>query len=257
MSVPHLASIRRRIALSLLWVSVTTGAMTVGLVRYVVGHEMDELMNQELRQAAEIIHNVLALSPASNAPMMTSTGTSEYEEHLVWQLIDSAGGTVLGRSHKAPTTAMLTTVTAEPTRTPDGQWRVISLGFKHDPQRILVVAQSEVERGEAQNDAVFYTFTGSFLMILLSMALMNWRMRQELRPLNKLSSDVQAYDPLVPATVPPSAYREELQPIEAAIGELGQRLAQRVISERAFTSHAAHALRTPVAGLDVQLAMAI
>ena len=252
-----LPSIRRRLAFSLLWVSLITGLMTIGLVRYIVSHEMEELMNQELREAAEIIHNVLALSPVNTAATVTRTGNSEYEEHLVWQLINSSSGAVLARSNKAPLTALLTEVTADPLPTPDGRWRVISLGFKHDPHRILVVAQSETERGEAQNDAVFYTFIGSLLMILLSMVLMNWRMRQELRPLNTLSRDVQAYDPLVPATAPPSAQREELKPIETAIQDLGQRLAQRVISERAFTSHAAHALRTPVAGLDVQLAMAL
>jgi signal transduction histidine kinase len=231
--------------------------MTVGLVHYVVSHEMEELMNQELREAAEIIHNVLALSPVNTAADVTPTSHSDYEEHLVWQLIDRASGSVLAHSHKAPLTAMQKVVTAGPIPTPDGRWRVISLVFKRDPDHILVVAQSETERGEAQNDAVFYTFIGSLLMILLSMALMNWRMRQELRPLSTLSRDVQAYDPLIPATAPPSAKREELKPIETAIQELGQRLAQRVISERAFTSHAAHALRTPVAGLDVQLAMAL
>ncbi len=42
-----------------------------------------------------------------------------------------------------------------------------------------------------------------------------------------------------------------------AIDALGQRLARRLGSERAFSAHAAHALRTPLAGIDVQLAVAL
>ena len=42
-----------------------------------------------------------------------------------------------------------------------------------------------------------------------------------------------------------------------AIEELGQRLARRVANERAFSAHAAHALRTPLAGMDAQLAVAL
>ncbi|HLO93747.1 MAG TPA: sensor histidine kinase, partial [Burkholderiaceae bacterium] len=41
-----------------------------------------------------------------------------------------------------------------------------------------------------------------------------------------------------------------------AVTELGQRLARRIESEQAFAAHAAHALRTPLAGMDAQLALA-
>jgi signal transduction histidine kinase len=45
--------------------------------------------------------------------------------------------------------------------------------------------------------------------------------------------------------------------VHAAIDQLGERLARRVAHERAFASHAAHALRTPLAGMDAQLAVAL
>ena len=41
-----------------------------------------------------------------------------------------------------------------------------------------------------------------------------------------------------------------------AVDALVARLAQRITLERAFSAHAAHALRTPLAGIEVQLAVA-
>ena len=58
-------------------------------------------------------------------------------------------------------------------------------------------------------------------------------------------------------TALPPAERVELQPIRDAIDELGRRLAQRIRQERAVVAHAAHALRTPLAGMDARLAVAL
>jgi signal transduction histidine kinase len=48
-----------------------------------------------------------------------------------------------------------------------------------------------------------------------------------------------------------------LETVHRSIDQLGQRLAQRLAHERAFTAQAAHALRTPLAGIDAQLAMCL
>jgi signal transduction histidine kinase len=44
--------------------------------------------------------------------------------------------------------------------------------------------------------------------------------------------------------------------VHRALEDLAGRLAQRLASEQAFAAHAAHALRTPLAGIDAQLAVA-
>jgi signal transduction histidine kinase len=71
-----------------------------------------------------------------------------------------------------------------------------------------------------------------------------------------LSDAVERYQPLAPTAPLPPANRTELEPLRDAIEQLGQRLSQAVLSERAFSAHAAHALRTPLAGLSAQLATA-
>lgn len=250
-------SIRGRLVQSLLFISIAFGLLTSVVVWYVIAHEMGELMDQELREAAEIFHSVMAIQPDLATSGQSATKHFSYEEHLVWQVVDAPSGRVKSRSHKAPELALQTAPTEAIAWTQDGQWRAFTSVFSQRPGQFLVVAQSRTERDEVHGEVVWYTLMAALSMGLLSALLMNWRIRQELRPLAALGQCVQHYDPLRPDTAPKAAPRQELHPIEQAIGDLGHRLAQRIISERAFTSHAAHALRTPVAGIDVQLALAI
>src|SRR6185295_5326482 len=83
------------------------------------------------------------------------------------------------------------------------------------------------------------------------------RVARELEPLQRLSQRLEGHEPLDGLATLGPAERRELAPVHAAIDALGARLARRVAHERAFTAHAAHALRTPLAGIDAQLAVAL
>jgi two-component system OmpR family sensor kinase len=256
----HPPSILGRLTQSLLWTAIAFGLLTTLVVWLVMAHEMGELMDQELRETAEIFHGMLAAQPAESAggPLNATAGPHfGYEEHLVWQVIDAVTFEVRQRSHKAPAQPLLAKADAKALWTADGQWRAFALPLSPQTTRYLVVAQSRNERDEARSEVVLYTLGAALSLGLLSALWMSWRIRQELSPLGALSQHVQRYDPLRPETTPRAEPRAELVPIEASVAELGQRLARRVVSERAFTAHAAHALRTPVAGIDVQLALAI
>lgn len=257
MTRPSLPSIRRRLAISLLWITLLASGLTGLLIWDVIGHEIDEQMDQKLTESAEIIHNLLATLPENSHFIAKPIGDEEYEEHLVWQVVDAPSGRVLSRSHHAPEQALRTSLSPELADSADRHWRLITIGFKKLPDRFLLVAQSTAERDEAYSAAILYAALISLAAGLVSTLLLNWQFRRELEPLARLSEQVKTYDPLRPVTLPRAATRAELRPIEQAIEELGQRLAQRITSERAFTSHAAHALRTPVAGIDAQLAIAL
>lgn len=257
MADPALPSIRHRLAASLLWISLLASGLTGLMIWKVIGHEIDEQVDQKLTESAEIIHNLLPTLPANGNVIAGTPGDEEYEEHLIWQVVDSATGRVLIRSHNAPEQALQKTVSHELADSADRHWRLITIDFKKSPDRFLLVAQNTEERDEAYSAAILYAALISLLTGLVSTLLLIWQFHRELEPLARLSEQVKTYDPLRPDTLPRAATRAELQPIEQAVHELGQRLAQRVISERAFTSHAAHALRTPVAGIDAQLAIAL
>src|SRR5690606_37583347 len=83
------------------------------------------------------------------------------------------------------------------------------------------------------------------------------RVNRELAPLERLSARLRGYDLLAPGASLGQAERAELQPIHRAIDELSVQLSRRLANERAFSAHAAHALRTPLAGIDAQLAVAL
>ncbi|MFM2261516.1 MAG: hypothetical protein RI959_192 [Pseudomonadota bacterium] len=253
----QIPSIRHRVTKTLLGISLIWGVLVAAVVWGVVRHEIDELMDQGLRESGETIYSVLepAWHTAQKAPQPQQH--SAYEEHLIWQIIEVSTGQVVHRSHKAPTTALQTQPQRDLTRSADGQWRVMTMALEHDSTHFLLIAQSEWERGESRTEAVLLTLLGALLMGAFATLMLSLLIRKELQPLSDLSNAVQTHDPLQPGTALPAPQRAELAPMVLAIQGLGQRLAQRVMSERAFSAHAAHAMRTPLAGIDTQLAVAI
>lgn len=254
---PDMSSIRQRLTLSLVMVALGLGAMIAVTVWYVVRHELTELMDQGLRESAELIHNVLSKSPQAIRPDPSLNSDSDYQEHLVWQLVDVQNRQIISRSAKAPDQVLTTQVYPVVVHSEDGQWHLLSFNFQHASERVLVVAQSAAEREEALAETVLYASLTALAVGFLATVLMNARIRAELRPLQQLSSAVQSFDPMASGASLAGVHRAELEPIEAAIEDLALRLGRRISTERAFTAHAAHALRTPVAGIDAQLAMAI
>lgn len=250
-------SIRQRLTLSLVMVALGLGGLIAVTVWYVVKHELTELMDQGLRESAEMIHNVLRQAPQALDQNSATASEADYEEHLVWQLVDAQSLQMIRRSAKAPEHLLTTRVNPEVVHSEDGQWHLLSFGFEHAEDRILVVAQSVAEREEALGETVLYATLMALAVGFLAALLMNNRIRVELQPLQKLSAAVQSFDPMASGATLAGVHRAELEPIKAAIEDLGRRLSRRIGTERAFSAHAAHALRTPVAGIDAQLAMAI
>jgi two-component system OmpR family sensor kinase len=121
---------------------------------------------------------------------------------------------------------------------------------------MLYVAQRGSERREARLNALAVTAGAALAVGLLCALWLRRRVRSELEPVYAMSMAVKRFDPLHPDTTLAGATRQELVPVHDAIRDLGARLSSRLASERAFSAHAAHALRTPLAGMVAQLAVA-
>jgi signal transduction histidine kinase len=222
-----------------------------------VQEEVDELLDDALRASAELLSDLLtphiaALVAAGNGDGAAAAPPGP-DDRFAWQVIGADRQVVL-RSPIAPQTPLQALPGPGFADTP--VWRTFgrSLG---DDGRLLVVAQSRAERAEARFEAGRNAGLAALAVALLGYLWLRARVGQELVPLQTLSQRLAHHDPLQPGATLGPAQREELQAVHAAIDELAQRLARRVASERAFTAHAAHALRTPLAGIDAQLAVAM
>lgn len=249
MSVP---SIRGRLSRLVLLLSFVWALLASVAVWVAVRQEVKELLDETLQDSADVLAELL------EAAALTGTGpprvitASQGGSHFAWQLVDAQGRLLL-RSKRAPAEPWH----AQPRRgfadAPFG-WRSYGrpLGAA-----MLYAAQTGDERRETMA-AVGLASAGTALAVgLLCMLWLSARVRRELLPLTLFSQALRTHDPLASDAALPAAGREELVPMRDAIEELGQRLARRVANERAFTAHAAHALRTPLAGMDAQLAVAL
>lgn len=122
---------------------------------------------------------------------------------------------------------------------------------------MLYVAQSLQERSEAKVEMILTVLLAGLPLLALGLVWSNLRLRRELEPLQDLSKRLSELDPLrLEARLGP-IHCAELQPLAAAFDEVVARLSHRISLERAFSAHTAHALRTPLAGIEVQLAVAL
>ncbi len=264
-------SISQRITLILALVTLLGAVVTTLVISRVVDHEMNEVLDQGLRESADLMHNIMMRAPSASLIADAAGPRNSYEEHLVWQVIDRETRTVVSRSSLAPTEPMHTQLEADlfdlSRAASAGPWRVITLPFgtgtttnaeaaEQGRSLLLLVAQSYDERMEAQAEAAQFAALAGLSGAVLTTLLMYLLIRLELRRIQQLSQAVASHEPMRPGARLPTVDRQELESIVEAVEGLGQRLAKRVISERAFTAHAAHALRTPLAGMDVQLTMA-
>lgn len=240
---------RRLTLLSTAWLLALVLVLVWG-----VKHEVDELLDDALREAAELIYGMVAL----NAPLPGDAGSDilpapPHEEHIVWQIVHQDGH-LLKRSHRAPAAAFFTTAHEGFSDGPE-QWRVYGVHLPGQPSW-LYVAQRGAERIQSGHEAALFVVLSAVIVSLFWTLVLRRRVAATLRPLDDMARQIPLYDPLRPLTSLPPANRAEIAAIRGAVTELGQRLARRIENEQAFAAHAAHALRTPLAGMDAQLALA-
>jgi two-component system OmpR family sensor kinase len=249
-----LPSIRRRLAQSLIGISLAWGLAVSAVVWLSVRHEVDELLDSTLQESAEILYGLLNFN-ATKLPLQGGGALPApvHDEQLVWQIV-SAERRVLLRSHRAPDVPLVDGQTRGFASVADA-WRVYAMPFDATG-RVLYVAQRSRARRQAQLGAAAFTAGAALVVGLLCAVWLRARVRRELATVAELSDAVSHYDPVNGSAQLARARRVELVPMHHAITDLGSRLAQRLANERAFTAHAAHALRTPLAGMVAQLAVA-
>ena len=254
MSTSSPPSIQGRLGGALLLWALVGGAGVAAAVAYATQHEVNELLDETLQASAAMLSGALReLHPAGGAAGGATLLPTSDEGDFAWQVVDDQGR-VLRRTDNAPAVALQSVPVAGFSEHP--QWRVFGTALG-EGGRMLYVAHALDERREARAVVALSAALASLAIGLLGLLWLRARVRFELLPLQRLSERLALHDPVASGAAIGVAERAELVPVHAAIDHLSRNLARRLAHERAFSAHAAHALRTPLAGIEAQLAVAL
>ncbi len=242
--------------LVLLSVSITVVWLAVAVWAWVdARHEVDELMDSHLAQAAAI----LVVQPLD---METGAGPDaprlkRYTARVVFQVFHD--GKLVMRSAQAGSEPLSSKRSGFDTVRYRGErWRVFATRDTDTDSDVQVYVGEAVD---ARNAIVLAMLRGVLMPMALALPvlalLMWWVVRRGLLPLRVLSRTLaqrkpQALDPVVVPDVP-----KEMQPLVAELNGLLARIERMVYAERRFTADAAHELRTPIAAIRAQAQVAL
>ncbi len=251
-------SIRSRLANTLTIWSVVWGLAVAAAIWLVATHEMDELLDDTLQASAELMSAVAEnADPHALASSIVGPRADEAVQRFAWQVV-AADGTLLLRSERAPSKPWCTTATAGFSDVPEFRLFGTTLG---SDGRMLYAAQTRDERLEARIEVALVATLAALSVGLLGHVWLRSRVRAEMQPLERLSDRLSTWNVDAPPPAGGIAFgapeRQELAPVHAALEALTVSLAARIANEQAFSAQAAHALRTPLAGIDAQLAVAL
>lgn len=246
-------SLRKRL-LTLLIGGVTVAWGCTILLSYIdAHHEIDELFDAQLSQAAQVL---LAIANEDGKEAEDIGGLAhKYQQQVRFQIWNSRGQLLL-HSFNAPVTPITTKDGFSDSIDQEGQWRQFS---RWNEGHVLNVQVSE-------NHAIRDELSNHIAWRLLIPALFGlpliglWVWIGTYKGLSALdtvarqiaSKDAQQLHPIVPITAP-----KEIQPIIEALNDLFGRVESAREAEQRFTADAAHELRTPLAALQVQADVAL
>lgn len=250
------ASLQARLLVSVLGLVTLVWLLAAVLTWYDARHELDELLDGHLAQAAALLVMQQAHPADEDEEVADAPSLHKYAPRVAFQVFHE--GVLVMRSANAGSTPMSTTRSGfSNTQLADGsQWRVFATrGVENDVQ--VYVAELD----SARSDILGAVLRSMLLPLALAMPLVAlavwWAVRRGLLPLRLLSSQLrqrkaQALEPVQITDLP-----TEMQPLVQSLNGLFERIASMVESERRFTADAAHELRTPIAAIRTQAQVAL
>jgi two-component system sensor histidine kinase QseC len=248
-------SLRRRLLVLLLGAILLLWALIAAVSFYFARHEIDELMDAQLAQSAQVIM-AQAQTEAEYVATEVEVFKHKYEQKLAFQVFDARGLLRL-RTANAPRGRMSDAEDGFSNTVVDGVvWRVFSR-WDSGGRFLVQVGQSEEIRDELAGD-IMLTLLAPVLFAFPLVALVIWAsVGQGLAPLQRAAREVQARDPGNLTALREKGAPAEVRPLLSALNALFARLEEAFQAERRFTADAAHELRTPLAALRTQAQVAL
>jgi len=211
--------------------------------------EANALFDYQMQQVAAALPIQFA-NPATPpfGPPMPGDDLLRGDDEVVIHIWDDSGRS-LYLSHEHPTLPQRAALGFSNVRTGEGEWRIYSVQL--GPAVVQIAQPMSARRTLAARMAL-----RTVAPLLLLLPLIGWlvwlAVGRGLRPLHEIATEVRARDV---STLKPLAVRpmpEEIAPLAAALNDLLERLSHAMDTQRAFVADAAHALRTPLAALQLQ-----
>jgi len=249
----HRPSLQTRLLLLVLGFAVAVWLGAALITWRDAQHEIDELLDGHLAQAAALM---LVQAAGDHDDVYDTPVLHKYAPHVVFQVF--VHGQLITRSANAgeqalaPQTEGFATVRRE-----DGEpWRVVAA---HQAEHeVTVLVGEKLESRQAILWAVMRSLLGPLLLALpLFAAALWWSVRKGLAPIRDLREALEQRPPSAVEPVPLLGMPRELQPLVQTLNGLLERIDRMVQIERRFTADAAHELRTPIAAIRMQAQVAL
>jgi two-component system, OmpR family, sensor histidine kinase QseC len=262
--MPRLQSLQVRLVARVLGVVVVLWVVASVVTWYDTRHEVEELLDGHLAQAAAFILQQQIPPSSASATRDTSTSTStsgaapllhQYAPRVAFQVFHR--GQLIARSVNAYTTPMAVQSSGMDTRRlEDGtDWRVFATQDEPGDLQIYVGEQMK-----SRDDILLATLRNVLWPQALALPLLAlagwWSVRRGLAPLRQLSDVLHHRQPNSLEPVVLERLPDEMRAPVDALNALLARINSMLESERRFTADAAHELRTPIAAIRAQVQVA-
>lgn len=247
-------SIRRRLV-ALLLVVLAGAWLAIGAATYVDSHrEIDALLDAHLAQSARLVI-AQAGHELEDVEVEELEDVPGYRQRVAFQVWEH-GRTLVLRSAAAPSARLSPVETGFSDATHDGRgWRIFS-GWDDEHEVLVQVGEDHAARERIARRIARNALLPLLLALPLVGGLVWWVVGRGLRPLWELGREVELRGP---QDLRPLGLRDppaEVAPVAATLDRLFERMRDSLDSERRFTSHAAHEMRTPMAAIRAQAEVA-
>ncbi|AMC35997.1 ATP-binding protein [Janthinobacterium sp. B9-8] len=243
------ASLATRLTLLVLLLTSLTWAAFSAVLLYETHDEVNELLDKQLYVYTELLWQ--SLDDSDDLKILIS-GKPDHLPRVVFSLYSSEGKLLLSSSEYV---LPFQTEYEKKTRTitmDDHRWEI---AVRQNDERQLIVGEPHQKREQLIDEIIEYLGITAMIALAILLPLLLLAIRQGLLPLRAVDAELarRAPDNLEALTL---AVPREIAPLRNRLNTLFAQVSATLEKERRFTADAAHELRTPLAGLRVQIELA-
>jgi two-component system sensor histidine kinase QseC len=254
---PH--SLQRRLLMLVLWVVAIVWLATATLTWLDVRHELDELLDGHLAQAAAILVVQQGQEMDGDHDSVDAPSLHRYAPRVAFQVFHE--GRLVMRSTNAPQAAMAGDDSDfrsgfETVQIAGVAWRVFSTYGAERDVHVYVG-----EEADSRSHILWAVLRSTLLPMAIALPLLAlalwWAIHRSVAPMRRLGVTLAQREPMVLTPLAMDGAPAEIAPMVDALNSLFERIGNLLESERRFTADASHELRTPIAAIRAQAQVAL